>query len=465
MTDHTFCTNVAGAIGDYLWQELQLHPRKNDYRILAATSGPRVLTLSLLINPRYASKIIGLSEQLSMAAGLDRTATIRAARGNRGTIALEIPKPSSLWYNIGVQALPKPRGLKAPIGIDGEHRPVLVDFNNPLPPHLLAAGTTGSGKTNSCRLFVHDLVSYNTPDRVQLILIDTRKRGAAWSPFQALPHLAHPIISDDTQALRALAWTVAEIDRRAVGAHGRAPHPHIFLAIDEAQALLDRPQFTAPICDIAAVGREFHIHLLLATQRPTAEMLGTTAIKSNLTTRLVGKVDSPQTAAVAAGIKDTGAHLLTGPGDQLLIQPSGTTRITAALITNRDTDTLPRTDQIPSLDLDPYDDIDHVLDQASNTTRRADPLDPAQLAYTLAHPGASQNQIRQQFNIGFPKTKRLQTFAAALTTALTDLGYAICNGSTVQRKPKPRPRNTKNRHISSVALHRVGAHGRAPSDD
>ena len=303
---------VARGVADYLWQELKIHPRTNDFRVVSATSGPRVLTLNLLVNPRHAPKIIGLSEQLSMAVGLDRNARIRAARGNRGTLALEVPKPPHLWYNIGVGALPNGRRLRAPLGIDVDHRPAHLDFANPLTPHVLAAGTTGSGKTNTARLFVYELARANRPEDVQLILVDPRKRGIAWQSFASLPHLAHPIITTDDEAMQALCWAVAETGRRA---QDRRPVPSVFLCIDEAQALLDRDEFVRPISDLAAVGREFNIHLLLATQNPTAKDLGDTGIKRNLTARVVGKVDSAQAAQVAAGVKATGAELLLGPGD------------------------------------------------------------------------------------------------------------------------------------------------------
>jgi len=420
MIEKRFCEGVAGAVADYLYQELQIHPNRHDYRIASAVSGPRVVTLSLVINPAYAKRVMGLGEQLSMAAGLDREASIRATRGNRGTLALEIPKPRCLWYNIGVRSLPPGRGLRAPIGIDVEHRPARVDFGNPLTPHLLAAGTTGSGKTNIARLFVYDLASGNTPQDVRLILVDTRKRGTAWRSFAALPHLAHPIITEDGEALQALGWAVAEMDRRSVD--GRQ-HPRVFVCIDEAQALLDRDQFVGPISDLAAVGREFGVHLLLATQNPTAQMLGTTSIKRNLTTRLVGKVDSAQAAAVAAGVKESGAELLTGPGDQLLIQPSGVKRITTALVTLEDLDTLPRSEDVGHLDLDEYEDIDHVREQAGNTTRLA-PLEPAHVALSLAF-DRGINWLARQCGIGNKRAQRVKEFSDALALALGDLGYTI----------------------------------------
>ena len=418
MHEKKFCHAVSGAVADYLWQEIKLHPQQGHYRIITATSGPRVLTLGMLINPRHAPKVIGLAEQLSMAAGLDRETSIRVTRGNRGTLSLEIPKPSFMWYNIGVKALPRCRNLKAPVGIDVEHRPARVDFDNPLTPHLLAAGTTGSGKTNTARLFVYDLASGNSPEDVKLILMDTRKRGTAWRSFSALPHLAHPVITKDEEALQALSWAVAELDRRALD---RRTTPRVFIAVDEAQALLEFDHFIKPIGDLAAVGREFGIHLLLATQNPTAKMLGDTSIKRNMTTRLVGKVDSAQAAQVAAGVKETGAELLTGPGDQLLVSPGGVKRITTALVTEADLVKLPQTDSVPYLDLDEYDDIDHVRDQAQP---RVAPLLPHQVAQALVFDGGI-NKLAGVLRVGNGRATRIKKFADELREVLDNLGYTV----------------------------------------
>ena len=420
MLERRFCSAVTGALADHLYQELGLDPRQH-YRVLCATSGPRVLTLALHINPTHAKRIMGLAEQLSMAAGLDRDTSVRVTRGNRGTLSVEIPKPKNLWYNVKVDDLPPCRGLRAPVGIDVEHRPARVNFGNPLTPHLLAAGTTGSGKTNTARLFVYDLASGNQPRDVKLLLVDTRKRGTAWRSFAALPHLAHPIITDDAEALRALGWAVAEMDRRAVD--GRT-HPRVFIAVDEAQALLEADHFVKLFGDLAAVGREFGIHLLLATQNPTAQMLGDTSIKRNLTTRLVGKVDSAQAAQVAAGMKGTGAELLTGPGDQLLIGAGGVvTRITTALVTQADMDDLPRAETVATLDLDDYDDTDHVRDQ-TNVNPRLSPLDPRHVAISLAL-NRGINWLAKECKIGNKRAGRVKAFADALRMALDDLGYTI----------------------------------------
>lgn len=424
MDSQTFYKQTGQAIAAYLLQELNIMPGVH-WKVRNATSGPRVLTFSILLNPRFASKIASMSEALSMAAGLDKEASIRIGRGNRGTLCLEIPKPASLWYNIGVSNLPKRRGLLASVGLDNEHRPALIDFSNPLTPHCLAAGATGSGKTNVARLLVYDLAAQNTPDQVSLVLIDTRKRAANWRDFANVPHLGHPVITDDETALRALSWACAEIDRRAES--GRTK-PATFFCIDESQDLLDREEFVKVIGDIAGTGREFGIHLLAAMQNPTAKQLGDTSIKRNLTTRLVGRVDSATAAVVATGQADSGAEKLTGAGDFLLVEPAGIKRLTAALLTEKDTAKLPRAEQMGTLDLSQYEDVDHVLSQADNegkAGRPEDPMEPQHLAFALVYPDASLNEFYRQFSIRKDKAKRVIAYAQELLAELLELGHCV----------------------------------------
>ena len=438
-----FYRQSATAIVHYLAQELNITPSVH-YRIGAATSGPRVLTLSIVVNPRYAPKITSLAEQLSMAARLDKSASIRIARGNRGTLTVEIPKPKSLWYHVSMAALPRRRGLLMTVGLDNEHRPALVNFSDPLTPHALIAGTTGSGKTNVQRLLVYDLATQNGPEDVRLLLIDTRKRGMCWKPFERLPHLVHPVITDEAAAIRALAWTVAEVDRRAADGRSR---PHIFIGIDETQDLLETEQFVKPVSDLAAVGREFGVHLLLATQNPTAKQLGGSAdLKRNLSCRLVGKTDSATSAAVAAGIPNSGAERLTGAGDFLLVQPDGMTRLTAALLTDKDTARLPRGEASSTLDLAQYDDIDHVLASAASAAsanigcgRPAEPVEPEHLALALADSQISQRELNRQFAIGFQRARRVLDLAASVRVELERLGYIICNATNCNEIPRGCP--------------------------
>ena len=418
MNAQIFYRRTANSIAAYLAQELNIKPGVH-WVIRNATSGPRVLSLAVDINPKYASKIASMGEALSMAAMLDRGQSIRVGRGNRGALAIEIPKPEALWFNISIGSLPRRRGLLSPIGLDCDHVPALVDWSNPMTPHVLLAGATGSGKTNALRLLAYNLASQNEPGEVEFILIDTRKHGTAWRDFADVPHLGHPIVEDDDTALKILSWACAEIDRRA--GNGKRK-PHVFVGVDEAQDLLDREEFVKVIGDIASVGREFNIHLLAALQNPTARQLGDASIKRNLTTRLVGRVDSATAAHVATGQKDSGAELLTGAGDFLFIEPKGVSRLTAALLTEKDIAGLPRSESTRTLDLGEYEDADHVLAQADNGSKvRADDLDPAQVAIALvAERGITW--LCNRLSIGSAKARRVLEFADELRDALKAMG-------------------------------------------
>jgi hypothetical protein len=417
-----FYQQSARAITDYLLQELDLLPGRN-YKISRPLNGPRVLTFPVVINPTYARKIMAMGDQLSMAARLDRDYTIRINRGRQGQLVLEIPKPKELWFDVPITALPKRHGIIATMGLDLEHRPALVDFSNPVTAHILIAGATGSGKTNCGRLLGYDLASQNQPGELDMILIDTRKAGAAWRDFTRLPHLAHPVVTDEAEAARVLGWTLAELDART--RQDRAT-PQIFIGIDEAQALLESEQFIRPIVDIASSGREYGVHLALLTQNPTAKSLGDSGIKRNLTARLVGRVDSAEAAKVATGQPGTGAEFLTGAGDMLLIQPGDSRRLMAALITRKDIGRLATTDQGRRLDLEEFDDLEHIAEQVALVPGRLpDPLEAEQVWAAMVEPDISQRELYRRFSIGRPKAKTVKDFAAALLELMIRDGYEL----------------------------------------
>lgn len=414
MSEELYYRTQAQAVAAYIEQELKLRPGKH-FRFASASSGPCVLALALVINPRFAPKIIGMAEQLSMAAGLDGSHAVRIGRGDKGTLTIEVPKPESLCWEVPVSALPHRRGLRVALGLNNDQRPTNANFNDPLTPHLLIAGTTGSGKTVAQRLLVYSLIMQTRPDQMGLVLIDARKRGLCWRHFANVPHLLHPVVTEDSEALRVLAWAVAEIGRRAETGQRR---PAVFICIDEVQALLGRPEVNRLVTDIAGVGREFGVHLVIAAQDPTAKQMGDSTIKGNMTARLVGKVNSAQSAVVAAGIEETGAQHLTGSGDMLLIAPSGVSRLTVGHFTGRDAETLPYSEERQRLDLSGYDDADYVHSSA----RVPDPLEPEHVAVALGT-GRGIVWLTRELGIGTRKAARVKQFADAMRTAWFAHGY------------------------------------------
>lgn len=412
MNENTFYTDTAIAVRAYLAQELQLSGQA--CRFIRAASGPRVLTLWVDVNPRYAEKIQGMGDQLSMAARLDRDQTIRIGRGNRGTLAIEIPKPAGLCKSVvPARALPRHRGIRPGIGFDAEFRPIAADFANPLASHLLIPGMTGGGKTNAARLLLWQLVRANDPDSVKLLLLDVRKRGIGFAPFSHVPHLLHPVVTDEHTAARALAWCASEIDRRAIERYTR---PALFVCIDEAQALLQQAQYVKQVSDLVAVGREFGVHVLAMAQDPSADQIGSQAIKRNMS-RLVFRATDAQAALIAAGIPGSGAEKLTGPGDGLLIDQGGIKRIAVAYLAASDFEDLPYCEQVDELDISGLDDPDHVSDQADLGR-----LEPAHVALALAS-GRGITWLTRELHIGSGKAARVRQYADELKAELERLSY------------------------------------------
>lgn len=443
MNERGFYLQTERAIMAHLWQELKLAPTayrrhpalrgaQGFYSMRRPVSGPRLLTLPYQVNPRFHPRISALAEQLSAAARLDRGATIRVERGHRGTLVLEIPKPAGLWRPLRLAQLRPGRGVKAVLGLDSENHTTLLDFTDPALAHVLLAGKTGSGKTNVQRLIFHALARQTEPDEARFLLIDTRKRGAAWQPFARLPHLLHEPIIDPNTAARALAWATAEIDRRSAQ---RQNTPYVFIGVDEVQDLLADEALVKAIADLSSVGREWGLHLVIATQNPTREVLGDLTIKRNMA-RIVGKTDQDG-ARAAAGVGGTGAEKLTGKGDMLLVN-GHVTRFLAALLTGSDLAALPRVEEVQQLDLSDYEDLDYVTKQANLTRNVAtlpDPVEPEHVAFAVTHeswPNVSGRQLRAAFKMGNPKAQRILAFTAELMDALERQGFTVCRDGTAE---------------------------------
>lgn len=312
-----FYQSTVTNLAKYLYQELGIAP-KRDYFFRYAHSGPRLLTFALGINPRYLPKLRSLQEQLTLAMALEKEQHIRLARGDRGMLCIEIPKPEGLCYSLPQSALPTGRGWKVPLALDGFYKPIRLNFGHPLQTHTLITGTTGSGKTNGLRLLILKLIEQNRPEDVQFLLIDPSKGGRWFRDFEGLPHLMHPPVTKQDEIAAAMAWTVGELERR-----GREfiAEPRIFIALDEAQVLLGekRDIFLHPVSRVASEGREVGMHLILVTQKPDIDSLGSGRIRGLMTNRVIGCVRGANEAYQATGLAESDAHLLTREGDMLFV--------------------------------------------------------------------------------------------------------------------------------------------------
>jgi S-DNA-T family DNA segregation ATPase FtsK/SpoIIIE len=194
--------------------------------------------------------------------------------------------------------------------------------------HVLVAGTTGSGKTALMRTLLLSLAMHNHPGHLQIVLIDPKGRGLG--ALARLPHVwqAAGVAQTPDAAMKVLTDLVDEMDRRDTA---RRNLPRLVVAVDELADLMQTGG--KPVADaltrLTQRGREAGIHVVAATQRPSAALVGG-LMKANFPVRLVGSVVSAEDARVAAGVAGTEAERLLGRGDFLLVAKGQVIRFQAA---------------------------------------------------------------------------------------------------------------------------------------
>lgn len=297
------------------------------------------------------NRVFGLADEVDEALTAARGEAIRC-RVDRLPLRLEVPRPDPQpplllpLLQGGLSRLTERQGHL--YGVVGEStgqvqrnsraRTTLLDLTHPNSPHLLVAGTTGSGKTNLLRGLALSLASFHTPHELALLLLDPK--GVDFHPLARLPHLALPLLVDPMDAVAALERVVVELEerKRRSGSHAGMAHspvqtPRLVLIIDELADLMDvaGKQVEASIKRILQVGRGLGIHVIGATQKPLASVIGS-VVKANFPVRLVGKVASSDDARVASGLGGSGAERLPGLGSFLLVHGSELRRVQAYLL-------------------------------------------------------------------------------------------------------------------------------------
>lgn len=298
-------------------------------QIWAGQVAPRFVRFQLV--PERGTRVAEverLSEEIALGLGV---ASARVYRQN-GAIQVEIPRGqpgsvslTSVLRQLNGVALPP---ATAALGLDGAGQPLLLRLGSPDVVHVLVSGTTGSGKTALARTMLISMATYLPQRALQLVLIDP-KGGRGYAELAGLPHVLGGVITTAEEGARALAWAVAEMVRRD---RERISEPAIVVAVDELADLVmaGGSEVEGALLRLAQRGREAGIHLVACTQKPAASVIDG-VLKANFPVRLVGRVASKEDARVAAGISGTGAELLSGRGDFLLVRGGEQVRFQAAL--------------------------------------------------------------------------------------------------------------------------------------
>lgn len=374
-------------------------------------------------------RIAALSNDLAMALSAP-TIRIEAPIPGKGLVGIEVPNSTfgtvTLRGVIETNHFQKLLGrstLALALGKGAGGEAISGDLAKM--PHLLIAGATGSGKTVCLNAIICCMLLNNTPSDTRFIMVDPKR--VELTPFNSLPHLATPVIVDADKALGALRWLLTEMDRRyktlaTVGARNLEAYnkknqgvkmPNIVLIIDELADLMmtGYDEVEHILCRLAQLSRAVGIHLVVATQRPSVDVI-TGLIKANFPTRISFAVTSQVDSRTILDV--VGAEKLLGRGDMLYLPTDAAKpkRLQGCYVSDAETERLvffwnnQRDRNIESLVED--EEIEKATSEiVQEEERPEDPLMDAARKLATEHENISTSYLQRKLHIGYPRAARI----------------------------------------------------------
>lgn len=393
--------------------------------------GPSVTQYALSITRQGTklSKLTALSTDLALAlAAPTGQIRIEAPIAGRALVGVEVPNFSAQYVTLrkmlASQEMRKhPSKLATALGINVTGHPVIMDIARM--PHVLIAGATGSGKSVAINSFMCSMLFRASPQEVKFILVDPKR--VELTGYNDIPHLLVPVIVEPKKVVSALKWAtnqmeerykqLAEVGVKNIAAYnelaGHVVMPSIVIVIDElADIMLFAPgEVEESITRIAQMARAVGIHLVLATQRPSVDVI-TGLIKANIPARIAFNVSSMMDSRVI--LDSPGAEKLLGKGDMLYIPPDQAKPLRIQGTYVEDSEIKSLIDFIKSQGQKPNyeDDITEKYTVAADGSKLADPNEKdaifMQAAQFVAAEGkASSSVIQRRFSVGYNRAAKI----------------------------------------------------------
>jgi len=402
-------------------------------KVVGVERGPRVTRFEIVPPPGIRiNRITNLADNIALSlAALD--VRVEAPVPGKGVVGIEVPNHESVIVDLReVIEADTCRKSKSPLtfalGRDIAGHPRVADLARM--PHLLIAGATNSGKSVCINSLLCSILMRATPQQVKLLLVDPKR--VELSLFQQIPHLIAPVAYDAKHAAGLLRWAIREMEQRyemfaekgvrnIIGFNeqsrleGLEEVPYIVIIIDELADLMMQAaaEFEASICRIAQLARATGIHLVVATQRPSVNVI-TGTIKANIPSRIAFAVASQVDSRTILDMN--GAERLVGQGDMLFlpVDASKPTRIQGAYVSEADINRIVThvksqgkpffSDEIVAIE----EEALHVDgEDAGMNNEPEDELFDKAIEYIRATKYASTSMLQRKFRIGYTRAARL----------------------------------------------------------
>jgi len=440
--------------------------------------GPRVTRYEIHLPAGVrVSRVTNLADDLAYALSA-LNVRVEAPVPGKGVIGIEVPNPDVTFVHLreileseAAQRMQSKIAFALGRGISGQ--PMMADLATM--PHLLIAGATNSGKSVCLNSLIASILFRARPDEVKLLLIDPKR--VELSLFASIPHLAAPVAHDAREAAGLLRWAIREMElryqqfadlgvRNILGWNERArsdeevdPLYYLVIVIDELADLMMQAatEFEISICRLAQLARATGIHLVVATQRPSVNVI-TGTIKANIASRIAFAVASQVDSRTILDVN--GAERLVGSGDMLYLPldaPTGKpVRIQGAYVNERDI--VPVVEFLkqqarPSFAKGAVESAGSVVIPGKGE-EADDPMFETALEFVLATKHASASMLQRKFKLGY-------TRAARIIDMMEERGYV---GPNDGRKPREVYAHSAER-VARLAEESMDDEAEDPEDD
>jgi S-DNA-T family DNA segregation ATPase FtsK/SpoIIIE len=392
--------------------------------VVRAVVGPRVTRYELRLGSGVkVGKVRNLQQDIAYALAATEVRILAPIPG-KSAVGVEVPntRPAKVTLGDVFQAYPDANEWTLPVGLGKDISGRAVFFDLCEMPHLLVAGTTGSGKSVMLNGLLTSLLLTTDPRQVKMVLIDPKR--VELSQFARVPHLITPVVTDVKKAANALTWAVAEMERRyevlekigvrsVEGYNDRAEAqiPYVVVVIDELADLMMQAgaKVEDAIIRLAQKARAVGIHIVVATQRPSVDVI-TGMIKANVPSRIAFAVSSQVDSRVI--LDSPGAEALLGMGDMLYkpVSAARPSRVQGAFISEAEVDRVVSATVEAASGRVEARFVEEVTEPRSVKEESDEPDDdllPEAASFVVSTQQASVSAVQRRFRVGYSRAGRI----------------------------------------------------------